>query len=131
MTEIMEKAMIIGFGLVVTISFLSFITPLLNIIFYNEKIQNFNGFCSLFREGLIKVEEDEQYTFNYFLLEELNIHINRISNKSQIVISSQFKNYTLNNNNEIKPKFLKLNLNISLLLLYDDKVITIINKGEL
>ncbi|MHA1339876.1 MAG: hypothetical protein ACTSRZ_00340 [Promethearchaeota archaeon] len=131
MTEILEKGLVIGFSLLIMISFLSFISPMMNVIFYNEKMQNFNQFCILFENSFSKVESSlEPYELNYYLIEEIRISINRIENKSYIFINSDIKNYTFSNRNDIIPNSLILYQNISLLFEYSGDIIVIKNVME-
>jgi len=130
MSEIMEKGLMIGFGLSIFIVFLSIFSPIIPIILEpnsEEDLNNYNTFVSLLEFG-IKYTPNNSYdnlTFSYTL--SINIHIEKMveGNRTIITLFSKIKNTTIYTTKQVKFTTYSLFDSFSLCFLYELNSITI------
>ena len=97
MSEILEKGLMIGFGLSIFIVFLSIFSPIIPIILEpnsEEDLDNYNTFISLLEFGIKYTPNNshDNLSFSYTLSININIETKTEDNRTAINLCSKIKN---------------------------------------
>ena len=130
MSEILERGLMIGFGLSIFIGFLSIFSPIIPIIFEpnsDDDLNNYNTFASLLEFG-IKYNPSNSHdnlSFSYTLAND--IYIEKIFDNNETIINlfSKIKNSTIYTTKQVTFDTYSLFDSFTLCFLYDLNSITI------
>lgn len=130
MSEILERGLMIGFGLSVFIVFLSIFSPIFPIILEpnsEDDINNYNSFVSLLEFGIKFTPNNshDNLSFSYTLSTNINIEIKVENNKTVINLFSKIKNATIYTTKQINFTNNSLFDSFVLCFLYELNSITI------
>ena len=130
MSEILEKGLMIGFGLSIFIVFLSIFSPIIPIILEpdsEEDLNNYNTFISLLEFGIKYTPNNshDKLSFSYTLSININIEKKVEDNRTAINLFSEIKNTTIYTTKQVKFTAYSLFGRFSLCFLYELNSITI------
>ena len=107
MSEIVEKGLMIGFGLIVVVIFFSSIQPFFNLFSLNElnseDTQDLNEFSLIFKFGLNECLDKPKTNINYncSLSEEITIYYQNNGLSNQIILSNGVENISITTSYDI------------------------------
>ena len=130
MSEILEKGLMIGFGLSIFIGFLSFFNPIISIIFEpnsDDDLNNYNTFATLLEFGINYNPRNshDNLSFSYTLVNDIYIEEILDINKTIINLFSKVKNSTIQTTKQVTFDTYSLFDSFTLYFLYDLNSITI------
>ena len=124
MSEILEKGLMIGFGLSIFIVFLSIFSPIIPIILEpnsEEDLNNYNTFISLLEFGIKYTPNNshDNLSFSYTLSININIETKTEDNRTAINLFSKIKNTTIFTAKQVTFNTFSLFDRFSLCFIYD------------
>lgn len=130
MSEILERGLMIGFGLSIFIVFLSIFSPIIPIILDptpEDDLNNYNTFVSLLEFGIKYTPNNshDNLSFSYTLSADINIEKMYENNKTVINLFSKIKNTTIYTTKQVTFATYSLFDSFTLCFLYELNSITI------
>ncbi len=135
MGEILEKGLMIGFGLIIMTFFLSFINPILSMLMdpiSTNDLNNYNNFVFIIDYGanFNPEEPNEVLSFNITLNNPINIQCKRLTDETEIQVNSKIKNITLNIKRIVFMDIESINGSFSMEFYYNLNIVSIKIKGN-
>ncbi|MBD3351371.1 MAG: hypothetical protein GF364_07780 [Candidatus Lokiarchaeota archaeon] len=90
MSEILEKALMIGFGLIVSVVIFSLFSPILSILIRTDVINSFDQFVSSVEDGIniAKTNDENEIQFYGDLNESISMRTLKVNDHFNILINS-------------------------------------------